>query len=48
MERLSWTHRAGRPAKRGARALRAKHTERGTVLVDGVGRTQGVLVEDTP
>ena len=34
--------------QRGARALRAKHTERGTVLVDGVGRTQGVLVEDTP
>ncbi|HTN57899.1 MAG TPA: ATP-binding cassette domain-containing protein [Protaetiibacter sp.] len=31
--------------ERGARALRAKQTARGTVLVDAVGRTQGVLVE---
>jgi len=31
---------------RGARALRAKETPRGTVLVDGSGRTQGVLVTD--
>ncbi|WEK12450.1 MAG: ATP-binding cassette domain-containing protein [Candidatus Microbacterium phytovorans] len=29
---------------RGSRALRAKTTPRGTVLVDAVGRTQGVLV----
>ncbi|MDN3495255.1 ATP-binding cassette domain-containing protein [Planococcus sp. APC 4015] len=33
---------------RGARALRAKQTANGTVLVDGTGRTQGVLVEDSP
>ncbi|WP_407318469.1 ATP-binding cassette domain-containing protein [Isoptericola halotolerans] len=32
-------------AERGARALHTKQTDRGTVLVDGVGRTQGVLVE---
>jgi osmoprotectant transport system ATP-binding protein len=32
--------------ERGSRALRAKSTERGTVLVDASGRTQGVLVED--
>ncbi|MCO7202225.1 ATP-binding cassette domain-containing protein [Microbacterium sp. CnD16-F] len=32
---------------RGARAFRAKQTPRGTVLVDGAGRTQGVLVSDT-
>ncbi|MEW2012094.1 MULTISPECIES: ABC transporter ATP-binding protein [Microbacterium] len=31
---------------RGARAFRAKETPRGTVLVDGAGRTQGVLVSD--
>jgi osmoprotectant transport system ATP-binding protein len=31
--------------ERGARALHAKQTARGTVLVDAVGRTQGVLVE---
>ncbi len=31
---------------RGSRALRAKTTPRGTVLVDAVGRTQGVLVND--
>ncbi len=31
---------------RGARAFRAKQTPRGTVLVDGAGRTQGVLVSD--
>jgi len=31
---------------RGARALRAKQTPRGTVLVDDAGRTQGVLVSD--
>jgi osmoprotectant transport system ATP-binding protein len=31
--------------ERGARALRAKQTRRGTVLVDAAGRTQGVLVE---
>ncbi len=36
-------------ADRGARALRAKRTARGTVLVDGAGRTQGVLLpEDAP
>jgi osmoprotectant transport system ATP-binding protein len=34
--------------ERGARALRRKQTPRGTVLVDEVGRTQGVLVEDSP
>jgi len=33
-------------ADKGARALRRKDTSRGTVLVDGAGRTQGVLVED--
>ncbi|KON72501.1 ABC transporter ATP-binding protein [Cellulosimicrobium cellulans F16] len=33
-------------AERGARALRTKRTEHGTVLVDGTGRTQGVLVDD--
>lgn len=32
-------------AERGTRALHAKSTPRGTVLVDGAGRTQGVLVE---
>ncbi len=31
--------------ERGTRALRAKQTERGTVLVDAAGRAQGVLVE---
>jgi osmoprotectant transport system ATP-binding protein len=31
--------------ERGSRALRTKITERGTVLVDAAGRTQGVLVE---
>ncbi|WP_418277433.1 ABC transporter ATP-binding protein [Isoptericola jiangsuensis] len=30
---------------RGARALRAKNTDQGTVLVDANGRTQGVLVD---
>ena len=30
---------------RGARALHPKRTDRGTVLVDGSGRTQGVLVD---
>ena len=30
--------------ERGARALTAKQTARGTVLVDAAGRTQGVLV----
>lgn len=30
--------------ERGARALRTKHTPRGTVLIDDSGRTQGVLV----
>ena len=34
--------------ERGARALRAKQTAHGTVLVDTAGRTQGVLVEDEP
>ncbi|MFE5408644.1 ABC transporter ATP-binding protein [Microbacterium sp. NPDC056569] len=34
--------------ERGTRALRAKRTARGTVLVDAAGRTQGVLVEDAP
>jgi osmoprotectant transport system ATP-binding protein len=33
-------------AERGARALHTKRTEHGTVLVDGTGRTQGVLVDD--
>ncbi|RQP11348.1 MAG: ATP-binding cassette domain-containing protein [Microbacteriaceae bacterium] len=33
-------------AQRGTRALRAKQTPRGTVLVDAAGRTQGVLLED--
>ena len=33
-------------AERGTRALHTKQTERGTVLVDAAGRTQGVLVED--
>lgn len=32
--------------ERGARALRRKRTERGVVLVDAAGRTQGVLVEE--
>ncbi|MFC8921365.1 ABC transporter ATP-binding protein [Cellulosimicrobium sp. NPDC057127] len=32
--------------ERGTRALRPKPTDRGTVLVDTAGRTQGVLVED--
>ena len=31
--------------ERGSRALRAKRTAHGTVLVDAAGRTQGVLVE---
>jgi len=31
--------------ERGSRALHPKRTERGTVLVDSAGRTQGVLVE---
>ncbi len=35
-------------ADRGRRALREKRTPRGVVLVDGDGRTQGVLVEDPP
>ena len=34
--------------ERGTRALRAKQTAHGTVLVDTAGRTQGVLVEDEP
>ncbi|MGN6218575.1 MAG: ABC transporter ATP-binding protein [Microbacterium sp.] len=34
--------------ERGTRALRAKQTGRGTVLVDAAGRAQGVLVEDSP
>jgi osmoprotectant transport system ATP-binding protein len=34
--------------ERGARALHTKDTARGTVLVDGTGRTQGVLVQDAP
>jgi len=34
--------------ERGARALRAKQTPRGTVLIDTAGRAQGVLVEDEP
>jgi osmoprotectant transport system ATP-binding protein len=33
-------------AERGARALHTKRTAHGTVLVDGTGRTQGVLVDD--
>jgi len=33
-------------AQRGTRALRTKRTDHGTVLVDGTGRTQGVLVDD--
>jgi osmoprotectant transport system ATP-binding protein len=33
-------------AERGTRALHTKRTEHGTVLVDGAGRTQGVLVDD--
>ena len=32
--------------ERGARALRAKQTTTGTVLVDDAGRTQGVLIEE--
>ncbi len=32
--------------ERGSRALRTKQTARGTVLIDGAGRTQGVLVQD--
>ncbi len=32
--------------ERGARALHAKRTARGTVLVDAAGRTQGVLVDE--
>jgi osmoprotectant transport system ATP-binding protein len=32
-------------ADRGARALHVKETKRGKVLVDGTGRTQGVLVD---
>ena len=35
-------------AERGRRALRTKRTDHGTVLVDGAGRTQGVLVGDAP
>ncbi|MBX9642186.1 MAG: ABC transporter ATP-binding protein, partial [Mycobacteriaceae bacterium] len=34
--------------EKGKRALRAKRTPRGTVLVDADGRAQGVLVEDAP
>ncbi|MFT4282670.1 ABC transporter ATP-binding protein [Microbacterium sp.] len=34
--------------ERGARALRTKHTPRGTVLIDDSGRTQGVLVGEAP
>lgn len=34
--------------ERGTRALRAKQTGRGTVLVDAAGRAQGVLVEESP
>lgn len=34
--------------ERGTRALRPKETDRGTVLVDTAGRTQGVLVQDGP
>ncbi len=34
--------------ERGTRALHTKETDRGTVLVDTAGRTQGVLVEGTP
>lgn len=34
--------------ERGARALHTKKTANGTVLVDGAGRTQGVLVEEHP
>lgn len=34
--------------ERGARALRAKRVADATVLVDAAGRTQGVLVEDSP
>ena len=33
--------------ERGTRALHTKRTDRGTVLVDTAGRTQGVLVEGT-
>jgi osmoprotectant transport system ATP-binding protein len=33
---------------KGKRALRTKKTANGTVLVDSVGRTQGVLVDDPP
>lgn len=33
-------------ADRGKRALRLKRTERGTVVVDAAGRTQGTLVSD--
>jgi len=33
-------------ADRGARALHLKQTERGTVVVDAQGRTQGALVQD--
>lgn len=33
---------------RGARALRAKQTAHGTVLIDETGRTQGVLVDAPP
>jgi osmoprotectant transport system ATP-binding protein len=33
-------------AERGTRALHTKRTDHGTVLVDGTGRTQGVLVDD--
>ncbi|MDT3331106.1 MULTISPECIES: ABC transporter ATP-binding protein [Microbacterium] len=35
-------------ADRGARAFHAKQTDRGTVLVDGSGRTQGVLLPGSP
>ncbi|HEX5856945.1 MAG TPA: ATP-binding cassette domain-containing protein [Microbacterium sp.] len=35
-------------AERGARALRLKKTERGTVVVDSEGRTQGAIVGEAP
>lgn len=35
-------------ADRGSRALRTKRTATGTLLVDAAGRTQGVLVGDSP
>jgi osmoprotectant transport system ATP-binding protein len=35
-------------AERGARALTLKKTERGTVVVDSEGRTQGAIVGEAP